>query len=163
MRMIVGLLVIGLGITFVGGQGPVLAQPPGEDAVKKELAKLQGTWRVVQVEENGHKVPADKLREAKVTVTVKGNKHTLKYGEKSQGTVTVTIDPTTRPNRYDMSIPEGPNKGRVLQGIYELKGDTWKYCQDKSGKGRPTEFSGEAGSNWVLVIMKREKPQRDKK
>jgi uncharacterized protein (TIGR03067 family) len=86
-----------------------------------------------------------------------------KYGDKSQGTVTITIDPTTKPKWYDMTIPEGPKKGQVLQGIYELEGDTWKYCQDKAGKGRPTEFSGKAGSGWVLVIMKKEKLESDKK
>lgn len=163
MRMVVGLLVIGLGITLVAGHGPVTAQPPGKDAVKKELAKLRGTWRVVAVEENGQQVPEDKLREAKVTVIVEGNKHTLKYGDKSQGPATITIDPTTKPKHYDMIDPEGPQKGQVLQGIYELEGDTWKYCQDKTGKGRPTEFSGKAGSGWVLVIMKKEKPGSDKK
>jgi uncharacterized protein (TIGR03067 family) len=163
MRMVVGSLVIGLGISLVGGQGLVLAQPPGEDAVKKELARLQGTWRVVEVEENGQKAPADKLRDAKLTVTVEGNKHTLKYGDKSVGPATITIDPTTKPKRYDMTDPEGPMKGQVLQGIYELEGDTWKFCQDKTGKGRPTEFAGKAGSGWVLVIMKKLKPESDKK
>ena len=162
MRTVVGFLVIGLGISLAGGQRPVLAQSPGEDAVKKELAKFQGTWRVTEVEENGEEAPADFLRAAKGTVTVKENKHTLKWGDKSEGTVTITIDPTTEPKRYDMTIAEGPQKGQVLQGIYKLEGDTWKYCQDKTGKGRPTEFSGKAGSGWVLVIMKKAKLESDK-
>ena len=154
-----------LGVLAVGGllaAAGFLYADEKDEAAKKELKKFQGTWRVVAVEENGQKVPADKLRDAKVTVTVKGNKHTLKYGDQSQ-TATITIDPTTKPKRYDMTDPEGPKKGQVLQGIYELEGDTWKYCQDKTGKGRPTEFSGKAGSGWVLVIMKKEKPESDKK
>ncbi len=163
MRSIVGLLVIGLGVALVVGRGPARAESTREDAVKKDLAKLQGTWRVVEVEENGEKVPADKLRETKVTVVVKGDKHTLKYGDRVEGPVTVTIDPTKKPGHYDMTITEGPKKGQVLQGIYQLDGDTWRYCQDKSGKGRPTEFSGKAGSGWVLVIMKKEKSEGDKK
>ncbi len=89
-------------------------------------------------------------------MTVEGRKHTLKYVDAPQGTVTITIDPTTKPKRYDMTETEGPQKGQVLLGIYELEGDTWKYCQNKTGKGRPTEFSGKAGSGWVLVIMKKE-------
>jgi uncharacterized protein (TIGR03067 family) len=164
MKAVVRVLALGLGLWLVGGRGPVAAQPPGQGAVENELARFQGTWRVIEVEENGRKVPADKLREADVTVEIKGDKHTLKSGGQSQGTVTIKLDPTATPKRYDMVLPPGaPNEGKDPKGIYELDGDTWKFCQDKSGKGRPTEFSGKAGSGWVMVVMKREKQQGDKK
>lgn len=161
MKTRILILVIGLGLTLVGR--PLLADGPDADAVKKELAKFQGTWRVVAVEENGAALPDDKLREANGTVTIEGDKHTLKYNGQLVGTVTITIDPTAKPRRYDMTIPEGPEKGKVQLGIYELDGETWKLCLNKTGGDRPTEFSGKADSGWVLVVMKKVKPTVEKK
>jgi uncharacterized protein (TIGR03067 family) len=167
MKTFAGALIIGIGICLSGQSSGILAESPREEIIKKELEKFQGTWRVIAVEENGQKVPEDKLRETVATVEIKGNKHTLRYPGKTLGPVTIKIEPTIKPEHYDMTIPEGaengPNAGKTLQGIYELEGDTWKYCQDKTGKGRPTEFSGKAGSGWVLVIMKKEKPGVGKK
>ena len=137
--------------------GLLLGVPADGDA-KAELAKLQGTWRIVAIEENGKSAPEEAVRSLKGTVIVEGDKHTLKYGERSQGTVTVAVNPEADPKHYDMTIPEGPQKGTIQRGIYELKDGTWKYCQDKGGKGRPTEFSGKAGSGWVLVVMKKVEP-----
>ena len=78
-------------------------------------------------------MPAKKPREWDVTVEIKGDKHTLKLAGKSE-TVSVKIDPTTKPKRYDMILPpEAADKGKDPQGIYELDGDTWKFCQDKGG------------------------------
>jgi uncharacterized protein (TIGR03067 family) len=140
---------------------PAAAAAPADEAAKKELAKLQGTWRVVGVEENGAALPEDKLREARGTVTVEGDKHTLKYGGVSQGTVTVKIDPSAKPRSYDLLIPEGAQKGKVQLGIYEVEGDTWRLCLNKSGAaGRPTEFSAKADSGWVLVTLKREAAEK---
>jgi len=158
MKTIVGVLLIGVGISLAGRTGAALAGPPDDAAAKEELAKFQGTWRVVEVEENGERASADKLREWDATVEIKGDKHTLKARGVSLGAVTIKIDPTTAPKRYDMFVlPAARDKDKDTQGIYELDGDTWKFCEDKSGKGRPTRFSGAAGTGWVLVVMKRDK------
>jgi uncharacterized protein (TIGR03067 family) len=134
-----------------------------EDAVKAELAKLQGTWHVIGVEENGQKTPEDKLKEANGTVTIQADKHTLKLGGQDRGTATIKLDPNAKPKQYDLHITEGPEKGKVLQGIYELEGDTWRLCLSKDGKSRPTEFAGKANTTWVLVTMKKEKAGEGKK
>jgi uncharacterized protein (TIGR03067 family) len=156
-------VLTGFGFFLLGLPSSLLGIPVGDDAVKKELAKLEGTWQVVGVEENGVKLPEDKLREAKGTVTLKGDKHTLEYGGRSQGTVSVKIDPSAKPKRYDLIIADGPDKGKIQLGIYELDGDTWKLCLNKQAgaETHPTEFSGKAGSGWVLVTLK--KTQADKK
>ena len=164
MKNFGGLLLIGLGVALISPPATLLADAPDPEVVKKELAKLQGTWRVVGVEENGQKLPEDKLRAAKGTVVIDGDKHTLRYGDKSQGTVTVKVDPTTKPRQYDLVVPDKGGKDKLQFGIYELEGDTWKLCLNKSGAGgRPTELSGKAGSGWVLVTLKKEKPDGDKK
>ena len=42
-------------------------------------------------------------------------------------------------------------------GIYELDGDTYKYCLAPAGKPQPTEFSSKAGTGHSLGVSKREK------
>ena len=42
-------------------------------------------------------------------------------------------------------------------GIYELDGDTYKFCLAPAGKPRPTEFTSKEGSGHSLGVSKREK------
>jgi hypothetical protein len=52
---------------------------------------------------------------------------------------------------------EGPDKGKVMLGIYEIDGDKMKACFDPTGKQRPTEFKSEAGSQNFVNVHKRVK------
>ena len=53
-------------------------------------------------------------------------------------------------------MTDGPNKGAVILGIYEISGDTLKVYFDPEGKKRPTEFKAESGAQ-TLVVHKRVK------
>ena len=50
----------------------------------------------------------------------------------------------------------GEDKGKVLQGIYELDKDTLRWCTSApGGKERPGEFSTKAGSKiWLFTLEK---------
>ncbi len=51
------------------------------------------------------------------------------------------------------------DQGKVkLQGIYEVNGDTYRYCIAPAGKDKPNEFSSKEGSGHILMVLKREKP-----
>ena len=101
---------------------------------------------------NGKKLSADDLKGA--TLTFKGDHYTLKQGGQTR-TGTIKIDPTKKPKQLDIISGEGPNKGKSLLGIYELDGDTLRYCVSPPGKTRPTEFSGKVGQS--LYVNKKEK------
>ena len=135
---------------------PILADPPQDDGVKKELKKLQGTWATVSIEAAGEKVTdKDKIKARKLTI--KGDKYTLKVGDEMvQGTI--EINPTRKPKRIDVKPNTGSNKGKTSLGIYELKGDNLKICLGPPGKERPTEFATQAEAAQQLVVYKREKP-----
>jgi hypothetical protein len=45
----------------------------------------------------------------------------------------------------------------MLLGIYELDGDTVKFCFGGPGKERPTEFTTKEGSMRTLSVWKRDK------
>src|SRR5262245_20575305 len=97
-----------------------------EDAAKKELAKLEGDWKLVAMEVAGKDVPAEKLTTA--TVTIHGRNYRLRTGNK-QFDVEIKLDPGKTPKEIDMTFLDGPNKERVGRGIYELDGDKLKICR----------------------------------
>ena len=123
--------------------------------VEKELKKFQGIWTFASVEAGGKEVPADALKG--VTVTFNGDKYTVKNGDAVIQTATQKPDPSKSPKTLDVTVTDGPNKGTVILGIYEIDGDTLKVCFDPEGKKRPTEFKTVADSQVTLVVHKRVK------
>jgi len=77
--------------------------------------------------------------------------------KKDYGKLTMKLDPSTTPKCVDIVITGGDQKDAVLEGIYELQGDTLKICAKVIGKERPGQFTSPEGSNIVLVVLKREK------
>jgi uncharacterized protein (TIGR03067 family) len=135
------------------GVGSALAQ----DDVKKELAKMEGTWGIVSAEENKKALPAaikDNLK-----LVIKGNVLTFKGDDntsKKAGKITLKIDPSTMPKTIDFTIEVGTEKGQTLEGIYDWQGKELRFCVRMMGNERPTEFATAPGSNLVLMVLKRE-------
>jgi uncharacterized protein (TIGR03067 family) len=123
--------------------------------VEKELKKFQGAWTIESSEYGGEKLPADQLKE--FVVIYEGEKHTVKAGDKVIQVGTQKIDPSKSPKTIDVTMTEGPSKGTVMLGIYEIDGDTLKACFDMEGKKRPTEFKSPPGSQTFLNVHKRVK------
>lgn len=124
-------------------------------AVKKEMALLDGDWSMVSGEASGQALPAE---------AVKSGKRVAKDGETSitiNGNVLFkakfTIDPTKKPKTIDYAMTDGPTKGKTHLGIYELDGDTVKFCFAAPGNERPTDFTAKEGSGRTLSAWKREK------
>ncbi len=74
---------------------------------------------------------------------------------------TFTLDPSKTPKAITMKVTEGrreEDKGKEVRGIYELAGDTLKWCTAPPGsEERPTEFATKAGTRDMLVTLKKEK------
>ena len=149
MRISLIALIFAVGFAASGGRAD------DKPDVEKELKKFQGTWTFESSEMGGQKMPADELKTA--VLTFEGAKHTVKNGDKVIQTGTQTIDPAKSPKTIDVTITEGPSKGTVMLGIYELDGDTLKVCFDFGGKTRPTEFKSPPGSQTFLNVHKRVK------
>jgi hypothetical protein len=108
----------------VAGPNPVRGADDPKD-VRKELAKLQGTWQLVSAETDGKKAVAKEIP--------------------------FRIDPTKQPKTVDDLLPGGQS----ILGMYELKGDTLRSCVAPAGKERPTRFAAEAGSGHTLRVFRR--------
>jgi len=122
---------------------------------EKDTKAFDGTWQAVSMVQDGKEVPKEDVE--KVTLTVKGERYTLKTGgEPVEGTH--KLDPSKKPRTIDATRSTGPDKGKTMLGIYELTEDTFKVCFAPPGKDRPTEFASKAGSGNRLIVMKRVKP-----
>jgi uncharacterized protein (TIGR03067 family) len=111
---------------------------------KKDLAALQGTW---------HATKGDK----KIVLHFKGDKFTATIDEEGKFKGTFKIDPSKKPKHIDMTVKEGEKFANMTSvGIYELKGDTLKWCANEPGKDqRPSEFADAEGH--LYVVMQRAK------
>lgn len=123
----------------------------GDDAAKKDLEAMKGTWSIVSAERDGKTVT-----DTTVTLTFDGvSKATVKRGDKLIFDGTVVVDAAKTPKSIDITQEsEGEQKGKTIPGIYELSGDTLKVC---SGKERPTDFTAAAGSGRFLRVYQRAK------
>ena len=151
MRFALVTVLCTLGLAASGG---TRARADDKAVVEKELEKFQGTWTFDSVEAGGKKLPADQFKG--ITITFKHDSYSVKQGDKVVEAATHKLDPSKSPKTLDASVTEGPNKGMVILGIYEISGDTLTVCFDPEGKKRPTEFKGESGSQ-TLVVHKRVK------
>jgi uncharacterized protein (TIGR03067 family) len=129
-----------------------------KDALDKEYAKFQGTWRIESLEIEGMKLPKEIITEARLII--KGKEFTMKE-KVATYRGTFTIDPSKNPKSIDMKFTEGPEKGNTSYGIYEIKDDDFKLCLTLTGKNRPTEFAAKAKSGHGLEVLKREKPKKN--
>ena len=104
---------------------------------RKELERLQGTWKVLKLQKGGKLAPAgitEKLR-----VVVSGDKITFTSATPGDpGKVaTITVDPSKKPATIDLRSEE---RKEFTKGIYKLV----VHCSSSVGQGG--RGSGRAGS-----------------
>ena len=127
--------------------------PAARSGGAKDGDTLQGTWLPSAAEFGGKMFP-DEVRKT-IKLVVKDGKYTVTVGKQAdQGTV--KLNPAAKPKEMDITGTDGPNKGKTILAVYERAGDTLRVCYDVSGRGRPTEFKTQAGTQLFLVTYKRE-------
>jgi uncharacterized protein (TIGR03067 family) len=127
-----------------------------DDAVKKELAKLEGTWTLVKMEINGKSLLK---KDEKTKLIIKDGKVTSDAKDTSKNATDLSkiLDPSRKPKTVTLPYEEA-----VFYGIYEIKGDELRVCGDgvdtareKNPEARrPKAFDSKKG---VLLVFKREK------
>jgi uncharacterized protein (TIGR03067 family) len=132
-----------------------------DDPTKGDLDKLAGTWLTVSLVNNGKTLVDEKNppKEGPATkLAYDGNKWMIKVGDKTVASGIFKIDATKTPKEIDIFDESGVKNDKTKLGIYELDGDTYKFCLVPAGKPRPTEFTSKEGSGHSLGVSKREKP-----
>jgi uncharacterized protein (TIGR03067 family) len=137
---------------LVAAAGLLSAADDKDDAIKKELKRIEGTWEVVSMEQNGQQLP---LPDKKMLATFMGNKYVMKIGDQVVQEGEGKIDPTQQPRTLDVKVTSGDDKGQSMLGIYELKSDQIRACVAAPGKKRPTKFTSK--NDQMLITYKRVK------
>ena len=150
MRISLVALFCAVGFAAPGGSG---ARADDKADLEKELRKFQGAWTIESSEAGGKELPSGELKG--VILTFEGDKHTVKKGDEVLQAGTMKLDLSKSPKAIDVTITQGPEKGAVMLGIYELSGDTLKVCFDAEGKKRPTQFKTAPGSETFVIVHKR--------
>jgi uncharacterized protein (TIGR03067 family) len=126
-----------------------------EDVPKKDVAKLQGTWKVVALEAGGKKAPEESFKEKRFLI--KGDKISLSGN--SENLRPYRLDAAAKPRAID--IP-GDVEKEFSKAIYEVNGDKLKLCFSQSTKlDRPKDFNTE-GTRYLCFTLKRVKADKKK-
>lgn len=138
--------LLGMGLVFAGLLASTSAVRADEEAVKKDLKKLEGEWTIKS--EGGSEI-SYKFKGDKLEVTAPSRSYKM----------TVKIDPEAKPERtLDFHIDEGPDdaKGKTSKAIYKFEGDdTFIFCMRPEGE-RPDKYE-QIGFEQIVSTLKRKK------
>jgi uncharacterized protein (TIGR03067 family) len=145
MRMVVPVIVV----LILGGADD------SQEAIKKEMMLLEGEWSMISGTADGMFMPKEMVARGKRVA--KDGVTTITIGGRVYFKAKFRIDPAKKPKAIDYIMTEGPTKGKTHLGIYELDGDTVKFCFAVPGEDRPTEFTAKEKSQRTLSVWKRDK------
>jgi uncharacterized protein (TIGR03067 family) len=123
---------------------------PGAKGPKADPPQVEGEWVAESYvrggkEEDGLRGRVFRFADGKAEIV--GLREALTY----------KTDPKADPPRIDLTTV-GRDKEETIPGIYRRDGDALVICFPKTGAGaRPTKFESPAGSDIVLLTLKRDK------
>jgi uncharacterized protein (TIGR03067 family) len=116
------MLTAGLGIIALAVGAPA----PPDDAHAKALKALQGTWKLVAVEEKGGELKDNK--DSDLHFTFEGNALLWREGKPEPRRFRVKVDPSKSPARIDITAEIVKGQTRTAHAVYEVKGDRLTIC-----------------------------------
>ena len=143
-------------ILFVGLSFAASAEEPKEDAIKAEVKKLEGVWEGYAVDGKGEKPDRGPVHFRLTITQTKMSAINLGDKNKDMGNGIFKVDMSKEIKVMDATGVVLPGKQeRTYQGIYELDGETLKWCVTPRKGERPGEFKTAKGS--FLLILQRKK------
>src|SRR5579872_7443761 len=119
-RLLLSVLAVLFFLAPVTMSGAPVPKQTKEDQIKEDLAKLEGTWRVVSYQTDGVERDTGGLANQSELI-FSGRDYKWSSGA-SPGTIE-EIDPTQFPKRIAYKYTDGPKKGTIDYGIYMIVGD----------------------------------------
>ena len=117
---------------------------------KAEWKALKGSWIIDKATLMGKDQTA--IFKSAVLTVDKG-KYTLNFGG-NEDKGTLKIDPAAKPKRITITGIDGPSKGKTLEAIYAIDGDTFKVCYALDGKAAPKALESKEGTNTLYIVYK---------
>ena len=126
------------------------ATPPAAAPASPEF-KTDGRWKPIAAVLGGVRLPKAELD--KITLTLAGADYEVVVeGETKIDKGTCTVDATTYPKRMTIKGTTGPNAGKTILAIFEMKNaGAMRVCYDLSGAEFPKEFIAPKGTQLYLA------------
>jgi uncharacterized protein (TIGR03067 family) len=143
-------LLLGLAVT--------IGAPAAKDPPKKKEATIVGEWVGEKAVAGGMNLP---IPDGGIVFTfATDGVLTVREGNKGMpDTGSYKADPKKDPAEIDLTPQPNKQEEVTLQGIYKLDGDTLTLCfrHGAPGTERPTNFESPAGSDVIVMTLKRKK------
>jgi uncharacterized protein (TIGR03067 family) len=137
-----------------------LTLAPTTKPMDPDTTALNGTWTTVSLINDGKTLQDEKTPPspgASVKLVYKDGTWSVGTGDHVFAKGLFVVDSTKRPKTIDIMDETGKANEQTKLGIYELNGDTYKYCLAAAGKPRPKDFASSIGSGVSLGVSKRDK------
>lgn len=123
--------------------------------VADDAKSLEGVWKPVSAELGGQAMPPAVVKA--ITLTIDKYTYMVTVEGEMPDKGTLSLNSKAKPKRMAITGTDGPNRGKTILSIYELKGDTIRICYDLSGQKYPAAFKSMKGTQLFLVNYRREK------
>jgi uncharacterized protein (TIGR03067 family) len=91
-----------------------------------------------------------------MTLTIRDDRSTLKAADGPVlSACELKVNAAENPQAFDAKEVEGLGVGRIYKGIWEIDGDTLKWCF--STKDRPKSFKIQENADFFLLVLRRQK------
>jgi len=133
------------------------ATPP-DPSSPGDAEKLRGVWKTVSLTNDGKVLVDEKTPAPNVpatTLVYEEHRWMIKVGDKTVAHGVFRLDESKSPKEIDILDESGKPNAQTKLGIYELAGDTYKFCLAPAGKPRPRTFTSTPGSGHSLGVCKR--------
>jgi len=139
-------------LILVFAVAPLAHAEPDGAKVKKELAELEGVWRLIGFEVDGKEAFLQEHKQLRWVI--KGDK--VFYGGDEFGKL--KLDPAATPKCLDLDRVKSK---RVHEGIYKLEKDRLTICvalMTEGVKERPIRFDNKGIDKFRTLLFERDKP-----
>ena len=157
MKLILPILVLCLSALECHAED-VNTKGPSDATSTAKVADFQfdGVWKPKGAMLRGVFLPPPTIDA--ITLKITDDKYEVTVtGEEQPDKGMFILDETVTPMRMAIKSLSGPNKGKIILAIYEIKGeDAMRVCYDLSGKAFPTEFKAPKASEFYLVGYRRQ-------
>lgn len=138
-------------LVLAGVLGLAASQPaPGDEAEDRKA--LEGVWVGFVAEPRSERPGPIRFSEIRIgpeKITGKGQ------DGKDMGEGTYRLGHAGGLRTLDTVGTAGEPRGQSFLGIYEVKGDTLRWCSANPGKPRPTEFTTRVGTQWMMILTRK--------
>lgn len=116
------------------------------------IPSLQGTWQMIRAELSGEAAPELVIRKTVVALTAAT--YEVHFGGEIVDRGTYVIGGTEAPTTIVLHGEAGPNAGRTIPCLVQLKGDRLRVCYGLDGT-LPSEMTTEPGQPRYLATYRR--------